>query len=69
MDNSHVALVNLKLHTTAFKKYRCDRNLSLGVNLVSLNKLIKCAKGDDSVVLRSEDEPDNLGITFEAKSE
>lgn len=35
MDPSHVALVSLRLSTEGFDDYRCDRNLSLGINMVS----------------------------------
>lgn len=33
MDNSHVALVSLKLNSDGFETYRCDRNMPLGVNV------------------------------------
>ena len=33
MDNSHVSLVSLNLRSDGFDKYRCDRNLSMGMNL------------------------------------
>lgn len=33
MDNSHVALVSLKLIAEQFESYRCDRNMPLGVNV------------------------------------
>lgn len=33
MDNSHVSLVSLSLRAEGFDKYRCDRNLSMGMNL------------------------------------
>ena len=34
MDSSHVALVSLSLKTEGFDMFRCDRNISLGLNLV-----------------------------------
>ncbi len=34
MDSSHVSLVALKLKAEGFDLYRCDRNISLGMNLV-----------------------------------
>ena len=34
MDSSHVALVALSLKNEGFEMYRCDRNISLGMNLV-----------------------------------
>lgn len=33
MDNSHVSLVSLTLRSDGFDKYRCDRNLTMGMNL------------------------------------
>lgn len=33
MDNSHVSLVSLTLRADGFDKYRCDRNISMGMNL------------------------------------
>lgn len=33
MDNSHVSLVSLILRSDGFDKYRCDRNLTMGMNL------------------------------------
>ena len=33
MDSSHVSLVSLLLRSDGFETYRCDRNLSLGLNL------------------------------------
>ncbi len=34
MDSSHVSLVSLSLQKEGFDMFRCDRNLSLGLNLV-----------------------------------
>jgi len=33
MDSSHVSLVSLNLKSDGFDKYRCDRNLTMGMNL------------------------------------
>lgn len=33
MDSSHVSLVSLNLRSDGFETYRCDRNLSMGINL------------------------------------
>jgi len=35
MDSSHVSLVSLNLRAEGFETYRCDRNLSMGINLGS----------------------------------
>jgi len=68
MDNSHVALVAVKLKTDGFKQYRCDHTMPLGVNLGSLTKVLKCAKDDDEVTLRADDNADVLHLKFEAKN-
>lgn len=33
MDDSHVSLVSVNLKAEGFEKYRCDRNLIMGMNL------------------------------------
>ena len=33
MDGSHVSLVSMMLRSDGFDTYRCDRNLSIGINL------------------------------------
>ncbi|KZP03775.1 proliferating cell nuclear antigen [Athelia psychrophila] len=68
MDNSHVALVSVKLDAVGFTKYRCDRPMPLGVNLGSLTKVLKCAKDDDVVTLKAGDDADVLNLTYEAKN-
>lgn len=68
MDNSHVALVSVKLDAHGFKKYRCDRPMPLGVNLSSLTKVLKCAKDDDTCTLKASDEGDTLRFLYEARS-
>ncbi|KAH7925770.1 proliferating cell nuclear antigen [Leucogyrophana mollusca] len=68
MDNSHVALVAVKLNATGFKRYRCDRPMPLGVNLNSLTKVLKCAKDDDICVIKATDDADVLNLVYEARS-
>ncbi|KAF9240826.1 proliferating cell nuclear antigen, N-terminal domain-containing protein [Melanogaster broomeanus] len=68
MDNSHVALVAVKLEATGFKKYRCDRPMPLGVNLNSLTKVLKCAKDDDICVIKASDDGDVLNLVYEARN-
>ena len=68
MDNSHVALVSVKLHSDGFALYRCDRPIPLGVNLGSLTKVLKCAKDDDKCTLKATDDGDVLSLKYEAHS-
>jgi proliferating cell nuclear antigen len=67
MDSSHVALVSLKMEASGFKKYRCDRAMSLGVNLASLTKVVRCAKDDDICTLKAADDGDVLNLVYEGK--
>ena len=47
MDTARVALVSFFLQADGFEEYRCDRSISLGINLNSLTKIMKCANSDD----------------------
>jgi proliferating cell nuclear antigen len=67
MDNSHVALVSVNLKTEGFTEFRCDRPITLGVNIAALTKVLKCAKDDDEVVLKANDTADLLHLTYNAK--
>lgn len=66
MDASHVSLCALVLRPDGFDHYRCDRNISLGVNLANLSKILKCAGNEDIITLKSEDSADNLTLMFES---
>lgn len=66
MDGSHVSLVSLLLRAEGFEHYRCDRNISLGVQTASLSKILKCSGNDDALSLSAEDNGDALNIMFEA---
>jgi proliferating cell nuclear antigen len=68
MDSSHVALVTLNLSYEGFEEYRCDKGMTIGVNITHLSKIMKCGGNDDSIILRAEDEPSALNITFENRS-
>lgn len=66
MDASHVALVSLKLETGIFEKYRCDRTVCIALSLTDLSKVLKCAKNEDSCLIRyDEDNGDSVTFTFE----
>ena len=44
MDNSHVSLVSVLLRHDGFDKFRCDRTLSMGMNLTSMSKILRSEK-------------------------
>ena len=65
MDSSHVALVTLNLSWEGFEEYRCDKQMTLGVSVQNLSKIMKCGGNDDTITLSAEDEPSALNIKFE----
>ena len=69
MDSSHVSLCALKMHAAGFDHYRCDKNISLGVNTPNLSKILKCAGNEDLVTIKSEEETDTLNMMFESPTQ
>ena len=51
MDSSHVALVTLNLSSEGFEEYRCDKQMTLGISVQNLSKIMN--------------EPSALNIKFE----
>mmetsp|Transcript_7009 Transcript_7009/g.43031 ORF Transcript_7009/g.43031 Transcript_7009/m.43031 type:complete len:261 (+) Transcript_7009:241-1023(+) len=66
MDSSHVALVSLLLRSEGFEHYRCDRNISMGMNLGNMSKMLKCAGNDDIITLKADDKGDSVTFMFES---
>lgn len=66
MDNSHVALVSMMLNAEAFSPYRCDRTVALGINLLSLTKVLRAAQNEDILTLKADDSPDVVNLMFES---
>ena len=64
-DSSHVSLVALLLRADGFDHFRCDRNISLGINLSSMSKVLKCCNNDDIVTLKADDQADTMTFMFE----
>ncbi|XP_055849948.1 proliferating cell nuclear antigen [Episyrphus balteatus] len=69
MDNSHVSLVSLSLRSDGFDKYRCDRNISMGMNLGSMAKILKCANNEDNVTVKAQDNADTVTFMFESQNQ
>lgn len=61
-------LVTLTLRAQAFEMYRCDRPLSMGINLTSFAKILKCAGNSDSVKISAPDDgADVADFIFESE--
>jgi len=69
MDSSHVSLVSMNLRCDGFDKYRCDRNISMGMNLGSMSKILKCAANDDIVTMKAQDNADTVTFVFESPNQ
>lgn len=69
MDSSHVALVSMSLKSDGFEKFRCDRNIALGLNLPNLAKILKCAGNDDIITVKAAEEADTATFTFESTNQ
>jgi len=69
MDSSHVSLVALFLRREGFSHFRADRNMSLGINLGSMAKILKCAGNDDLITLKAEDNGSAVSFMFENEAQ
>ncbi|KAJ4445137.1 proliferating cell nuclear antigen [Periplaneta americana] len=69
MDNAHVSLVSMNLRSDGFDKYRCDRNISMGMNLGSMAKILKCAANEDVVTMKAQDNADTVTFVFESPNQ
>ncbi|RMZ92874.1 proliferating cell nuclear antigen [Brachionus plicatilis] len=67
MDSSHVSLVTFYLKSNLFELYRCEKKLSLGINIVSMAKILKCGMNDDTLILEASDPGDLLNFRFESR--
>eukprot|EP01025_Chloroclados_australasicus_P039993 TRINITY_DN4163_c0_g2_i1.p1 TRINITY_DN4163_c0_g2~~TRINITY_DN4163_c0_g2_i1.p1 ORF type:complete len:317 (+),score=32.00 TRINITY_DN4163_c0_g2_i1:1-951(+) len=65
LDSSHVSLVCLKLKEDGFESYRCDRPMSMGLNVSNLQKLLKVASNEDKLTMRAQDNAEVIEFVFE----
>jgi len=66
MDSSHVSLVALLLRNDGFEHYRCDRNMTMGMNLTNMSKMLKCADNEDIITMKADDAGDVVTFMFES---
>ena len=67
MDSAHVSLVHLLLKSDGFDKFRCDKNLSLGVNMVTVSKMLRSVSSDDSITVKAMEDGDTVTFTVKSK--
>jgi proliferating cell nuclear antigen len=68
MDSSHVSLVSLLLSGDGLENYRCDNNMSLGINIASMTKILKTADNSDVASMEAEQSDDVVLFKFENTS-
>jgi proliferating cell nuclear antigen len=68
MDQNHTALVTMLLRADGFENYVCHRNITLGINIASITKILKCVSNDDKVTIKAEDNGDTVTFLFESES-
>ena len=70
MDSSHVALVHMHMRADGFDPYRCDREMTLGINLGTLSKVLRSAMNEDILTIKTDNQSDVLNLRIEStKSE
>jgi len=69
MDSSHVALVSLLLRESAFADYKCERPMSLGMNVESLSKILKMCGASDSMKLKWQTGGDTVNFQCEGSDD
>ncbi|KAI3695820.1 hypothetical protein L1987_78822 [Smallanthus sonchifolius] len=67
IDPRREALASLLLRSEGFDHYRCDRNLSLGLNLHDMAKMLRYAGNDDIVTITADDDDQDKIAEFEMK--
>lgn len=66
IDSKKVAFVHLKLDHDKFENYYCSTQFTIGVNMISLHKLLKTISNSDIITLYIEkDDVHKLGIKIE----
>ena len=69
MDSSHVCLCSILLRSSSFDPYRCDRNITLGLKIPTLSKILKCAGNDEAITMRAEDNADVVTYICEKQNQ
>ena len=69
MDAAHISLVSMNLRADGFEHYRCEEPLSIGLNLPSLAKVLRCAGNEDVATLKVREGCDVVDVTFETQSQ
>lgn len=59
-----MSFVSLKLYSDGFRRYRCDRDLLMRMNLANIAKTFKNANREDALLMTAQDNPDTVKFIF-----
>ncbi len=71
MDSAHVSLVHAVISADDCSRYKCDRPISLGMNITNLDKVLRCGGNDDVLTICHVSDPKNenqVKFSFESES-
>ena len=64
MDKAQIALIDVLLPIEMLNNYQCQHNCALGINIVSMLKVLNLAKSNDSLILKYQQNSHQLLLTF-----
>ena len=67
MDSAHASRVLLNMKEEGFEEHRCDKNITLGLNLLDFDIVLKLAKPNDVMVILTNEDNSFLTIKFDNK--
>lgn len=67
-DRTMVSFVDFKLKASAFEKYECDKDTSIGINLLNFLTVLKRTNPDDKLTLELDEKDNKLEVILEGSS-
>lgn len=67
-DRTMVSFVDFKLKSSAFENYECDKETSIGINLLNLLTVLKRANPDDKLTLSLDEAQNKVEVVLEGNS-
>lgn len=67
-DRAMVSFVDFKLKASSFDEYECDKDISIGVNLLNLLTVLKRVNSNDKLTLNLDEKENKLEVILEGDS-
>ena len=67
-DRAMVSFVDFKLKSSSFDEYECDKEMSIGLNLLNFLTVLKRANINDKLILELNDKENKLEVALEGDS-